>query len=242
MKNWMRANKGFLLFLMLFGIFRTAVADWNPIPSASMHPNLLEGDVVFVNRLAYNVKVPLTDIVIGTTGEPRRGDIVTFSSPTTGTRLIKRVIALPGDRVEMRDEQLVINGRQAGYAALGHGTETIKGVGDLAAVRVRESLGRDRDRDRDQDQDKNRQRGGGHAIQLLPQLQARRNFEPVTVPPGQYMMLGDNRDNSEDSRYIGLVPRALLIGRAERVLASADITGNWHPRTERFGMSLYLSP
>jgi signal peptidase I len=226
MKNWMRANKGFLLFLMLFGIFRTAVADWNPIPSASMHPNLLEGDVVFVNRLAYNVKVPLTDIVIGTTGEPQRGDIVTFSSPTTGTRLIKRVIALPGDRVEMRDEQLIINGQQAGYAAIGQGTETIKGVGDLAAVRVRESLGQDR----------------AHPIQLLPQLQARRNFEPVTVPPGQYMMLGDNRDNSEDSRYIGMVPRALLIGRAERVLASADITGNWHPRTERFGMSLYPAP
>jgi signal peptidase I len=55
------------------------------------------------------------------------------------------------------------------------------------------------------------------------------------------MMLGDNRDNSEDSRYIGMVPRALLIGRAERVLASADITGNWLPRTERFGMSLYAS-
>ena len=225
MKNWMRANKGFLLFLMLFGIFRTAVADWNPIPSASMHPNLLEGDVVFVNRLAYNVKVPLTDIVIGTTGEPRRGDIVTFSSPTTGIRLIKRVIALPSDRVEMRNEQLIINGEQAGYAALGHGTETIKGVGDLAAVRVRESLG-----------------SGTHQIQLLPQVNARRDFEPVTVPAGQYMMLGDNRDNSQDSRYIGLVPRELLIGRAERILASADIKGNWLPRTERFGKNLYAQP
>jgi signal peptidase I len=222
MKNWARANKGFIAFLMLFGIFRTAVADWNPIPSASMHPNLLEGDVVFVNRLAYNVKLPLTDIVLGQTGEPQRGDIVTFSSPLNGTRLIKRVIALPGDRVEMRNEQLIINGRQAGYATLGHGTETIKGVGDIAAVRVGESLGE-----------------RTHAIQLLPQIQARRNFEPVVVPPGQYMMLGDNRDNSEDSRYIGLVPRALLIGRAERVLASADITSNWAPRTERFGMSLY---
>ena len=225
MKNWMRANKGFLLFLMLFGIFRTAVADWNPIPSASMHPNLLEGDVVFVNRLAYNVKVPLTDIVVGTTGEPQRGDIVTFSSPKNGTRLIKRVIALPGDRVEMRNEQLIINGQPAGYTAIGHGTETVGGVGDLAAVRVGESLGSAR----------------SHSIQLLPQLEARRNFASVTVPPGQYMMLGDNRDNSEDSRYIGLVPRELLIGRAERVLASADITGNWHPRTERFGMSLYPS-
>ena len=222
MKNWLRENKGFLLFLALFGIFRTAVADWNPIPSSSMHPNLLEGDVVFVNRLAYNVKLPLTNIVLGTTGEPQRGDIVTFSSPVNGTRLIKRVIALPGDRVEMRNEQLIINGRPASYSALDHSMENIKGLGELAAVRVDETLG-----------------SSSHAIQFLPQVQARRDFAPLVVPPGQYMMLGDNRDNSEDSRYIGLVPRALLIGRAERVLASADITGNWHPRTERFGMSLY---
>jgi signal peptidase I len=222
MKKWMRANKGFLLFLMLFGIFRTAVADWNPIPSSSMHPNLLEGDVVFVNRLAYNVKVPLTDIVIHPTGEPQRGDIVTFSSPVNGTRLIKRVIALPGDRVEMRNDELIINGQAAGYTALGHGVENIQGVGDLAAVQVSESVGQSR-----------------HAIQFLPQIKARRDFAALVVPPGEYMMLGDNRDNSADSRYIGLVPRALLIGRAERVLASADITGNWMPRTERFGMSLY---
>jgi signal peptidase I len=222
MKNWLRANKGFVLFLALFGIFRTAVADWNPIPSASMHPNLLEGDVVFVNRLAYNVKLPLTDIVLGQTGEPQRGDIVTFSSPVNGRRLIKRVIALPGDRVEMRNEELVINGQPARYSTLEHGMENIQGVGTLAAVRMDETLGQ-----------------RTHAIQLLPQVQARRDFAALTVPPGQYMMLGDNRDNSEDSRYIGMVPRALLIGRAERVLASADITGNWKPRTERFGMSLY---
>src|ERR1700741_2954822 len=97
MKNWMRANKGFLMFLCLFGIFRTAVADWNPIPSSSMHPNLLEGDVVFVNRLAFNLKVPRTDRIVARTGEPQRGDVVTFSSPVDGTRLIKRLIALPGD-------------------------------------------------------------------------------------------------------------------------------------------------
>jgi signal peptidase I len=224
MKNWMRANKGFIAFLLLFGVFRTAVADWNPIPSASMHPNLLEGDVVFVNRLAYNVKVPLTDIVISPTGEPQRGDIVTFSSPANGKRLIKRIIALPGDRVEMRNEELIINGSKAGYTAQGQSIENIQGVGSLNAVRVDETLGERR-----------------HAIQFLPQVKARRDFAMIVVPAGQYMMLGDNRDNSEDSRYIGLVPRALLIGRAERVLASADITGNWMPRTERFGMSLYPS-
>ena len=81
MKAFLRANKGFLAFLLLFGVFRTAVADWNPIPSSSMRPNLLEGDVVFVNRLAYNVKLPLTDVVLARTGEPRRGDVVTFTSP-----------------------------------------------------------------------------------------------------------------------------------------------------------------
>ncbi|NRR32747.1 signal peptidase I [Oxalobacteraceae bacterium] len=225
MQSWVRANKGFLVFVMLFGIFRTAVADWNPIPSASMHPNLLEGDVVFVNRLAYNVKVPLTDIVLRRTGEPQRGDVVTFSSPQDGMRLIKRIIALPGDRVEMRDERLIINGQAAAYDALPDGTEQIDKVGQLVAVQLREKAG-----------------NAEHRIQLLPQVNARRDFAPVTVPPDMFMMLGDNRDNSQDSRYIGMVPRALLIGRAERILASADIKGNWLPRTERFGQSLYGQP
>lgn len=226
MKNWMRANKGFVMFLLLFGIFRTAVADWNPIPSASMHPNLLEGDVVFVNRLAYNVKLPLTDIVLGHTGEPQRGDIVTFSSPKDGTRLIKRVMALPGDRVEMRNERLIINGQPADYADAVQAAETIKGLGQLNALQVAETVGNSRP----------------HTIQILPQVQAQRDMAALVVPAGQYLMLGDNRDNSADSRYIGMVPRALLIGRAERVLASADIQGNWLPRTERFGMSLYAQP
>jgi signal peptidase I len=220
MKNWLRANKGFVLFMCLFGIFRTAVADWNPIPSGSMRPNLLEGDVVLVNRLAYDVKLPLTDVVLAHLGEPARGDVVTFSSPRDGTRLIKRVIALPGDVVEMRDERLVINGKVAQYTALGEAVEPIGG-GQATAMRLDETVG-----------------GRHHRIQVMPQVPAERNFGPVTIPADQFMMLGDNRDNSADSRYIGLVPRKLLIGRAERVLVSADYQGNWMPRTERFGMSL----
>ncbi|HEX8601988.1 MAG TPA: signal peptidase I [Pseudoduganella sp.] len=225
MKEAIRANKGFIAFLLLFGIFRTAVADWNPIPSASMRPNLLEGDVVFVNRLAYDVKIPLTDISLARTGEPQRGDVVTFSSPKDGTRLIKRIAALPGDTVEMRGERLLVNGRQADYTVLGNGTEHIDALGDLAALHLREHSG-----------------GADYRIQVLPQVSAMRDFGPLTVPRESYLMLGDNRDNSGDSRVFGTVPRALLIGRAERVLASADIKGNWLPRTERFGMSLYKAP
>jgi signal peptidase I len=220
MKNWVRTNKGFLMFLLLFGIFRTAIADWNPVPSGSMHPNILEGDVVLVNRLAFDLKLPLTDIILTHLGEPRRGDVVTFSSPKDGTKLIKRVIALPGDVVEMRDERLVINGQPASYTLEDEASETLPG-GLTKALQVTETVG-----------------GAQHRIQILPQVAALRNFGPVTVPQDQFMMLGDNRDNSADSRFIGLVPRQLLIGRAERVLVSADMLGNWMPRTERFGMPL----
>ena len=221
MKHWLRANKGFLAFLVLFGVFRTAVADWNPIPSGSMRPNLLEGDVVFVNRLAYDLKLPLTNRMLVHLGEPRRGDIVTFYSPTDGTHLIKRLVALPGDIVEMRDEHLIVNGVPAVYAERRDSRERMPGGAEVDAVQLRETSG-----------------GSAHRIQVLPQIAARRDFAPVTIPPDQFMMLGDNRDNSADSRYIGLVPRNLLIGRAERILVSADMLGNWHPRTERFGASL----
>jgi signal peptidase I len=221
MKNWLRANKGFLAFLLLFGLFRTAVADWNPIPSASMRPGLLEGDVVFVNRLAFNLKVPLTDMVLARTGEPQRGDVVTFSSPADGTRMIKRVLALPGDVVEMRNEKLIINGEAASYADAGEVMENLGGGKLVRARRFDETIGDARQQ-----------------IQVLPSILARRNFGPMTIPPDQFMMLGDNRDNSADSRYIGLVPRHLLIGRAVRVLVSADIEGDWMPRGDRFGKKL----
>jgi signal peptidase I len=76
-------------------------------------------------------------------------------------------------------------------------------------------------------------------IQWMPDLSRAADFGPVAVPAGQYLMLGDNRDNSADSRFIGFVPRTALIARAERVLVSANILNNWMPRTERFGKSLY---
>jgi len=221
MKGFIRANKGLIVFMMLFGVFRTAVADWNPIPSSSMRPNLLEGDVVFVNRLAFDLKVPLTDTIVTHTGEPQRGDVVTFGSPIDGTRLIKRLVALPGDVVEMRNEVLSINGKPAQYDGVQQVMEPA-GQGQVPALRLSEHV-------------------DGHArrVQFIPQVDTpARNFGPVTVPPGHYMMLGDNRDNSADSRYIGFVPRNLLIGRAERVLVSADMLTNYAPRFERFGMSL----
>ncbi len=221
MTNWIRHNRGFLAFMLLLGLFRTAVADWNPIPSGSMHPNILEGDVVFVNRLAYDLKLPLTDHVIMALGAPRRGDIVTFTSPRDGVRLIKRVVAIPGDRIAMIDKRLVINGERASYWSLGSDAGHDALDAPWQAEFYMEQLA-----------------GEGHTIQWLPGAAARDGFAPLTVPDGQYLMLGDNRDNSADSRYIGLVPRQLLIGKAVRVLLSVDILGVWRPRWQRFGMAL----
>ena len=221
MKHWLRDNRGFLVFLLCLGVFRTAVADWNPIPSGSMRPTILEGDVVLVNRLAYDLKVPLTDVSLARLGEPQRGDIVTFISPTDGVRLIKRLVAVPGDVVEMRDEVLFLNHQAAAYSNLSTVVEPIAPGMTAQATRATERAG-----------------GKAHTVQFLTGVNARRSFDPVVVPAGHYFMLGDNRDNSADSRYIGFVPRERLIGRAGHVLVSADITGNWMPRFERIGSAL----
>ena len=222
LRQWLRNNRGFLVFLVGLGLFRTAVADWNPIPSGSMRPTILEGDVVFVDRIAYDLKLPLTDIALAHLGDPRRGDIVTFHSPQGGTRLIKRIVALPGDVVEVRDEKLLINGQAASYTAPTYAVEKVGPGVEVEAVRDVETFA-----------------GNSHQVQFLSLANLPHAFGPVRVPAGQYFAMGDNRDNSEDSRYIGFIPRELLIGRATRIVVSADITGNWLPRFERTASALH---
>jgi signal peptidase I len=216
MKKWLKNNRGLFVFIFCLGLFRTAIADWNPVPTGSMRPTIVEGDVVLVNRLAYDLKVPLTDISLARLGEPARGDIVTFSSPKDGTRLIKRLVAIPGDVVEIRDNALFVNGVAAEYSEVKRVAEPVAPGRYVEATRAMESVA-----------------GNRHAVQFMPNRNAKSNFGPVVVPADAYFMMGDNRDNSEDSRYIGFVPRELLIGRAGRVLVSADIKDNWKPRFER---------
>ena len=179
MKSWLKNNRSFLVFLLVFGLFRTALADWNPIPSESMHPTLLDGDVVLVNRVAYDLKVPLTNIIIARLGEPHRGDVVTFDSPSDGTRLIKRLVGVPGDVVELRDDRLFINGTAADYDDPIQYREPRDYAGSTLAVKSAETIG-----------------GSRREIQYLPQIDARRNFGPVVVPADSYFFLGDNRDDS----------------------------------------------
>src|SRR6266849_1150186 len=103
----------FMLVLLVVSSLRSALADWNDVPTGSMKPTIEEGDRVVVNKLAYDLKIPFTMIEVAKWSDPKHGDIVVLFSPADGVRLVKRVVGLPGDKIEMRENQLFVNGNAA---------------------------------------------------------------------------------------------------------------------------------
>lgn len=112
---WREWIKPLALISAVIFPFKSAIADWNWVPSGSMKPTILEGDLVFVNKLAYDLKVPFTVRRVAKWDDPQHGDIVVFFSPKDGTRLVKRMIAGPGDTIEMRNNVLFLNGQKMDY-------------------------------------------------------------------------------------------------------------------------------
>jgi signal peptidase I len=210
-----------ILAVVLFAV-RSSLADWNDVPTGSMKPTILEGDRIFINKLAYDLKVPFTTWHLAEWSNPKRGDIVVFYSPHDGKRLVKRVIGLPGDSIELRQNALIINGQPVEYKPIAE---------DL----LREVDFTDRARSVFAEEDLP---GQNHAVAAIPMVQALRNFGPVTVPDGHYFMMGDNRDDSFDSRYYGAVERKEIVGRATTVVLSLDHKSYWMPRWQRFFTSL----
>ena len=107
--------KGLIMFLVVMILFRSAIADWNQVPTGSMKPTILEGDRVVVNKLAYDLKFPFTSWQVQKWADPTPGEIVTFYSPKDDRLLIKRVIGIPGDVIAMRNNQLFYNNKPATY-------------------------------------------------------------------------------------------------------------------------------
>lgn len=213
------ANKSLLLFLGLMLCFRSALADWMYVPTGSMNPTIVEGDRILVDKAAYGLRVPFTNVRLTSGGDPQRGDIAIFPSPKDGMTLVKRVVGLPGDTIAMRGERLLINGKPLDYAATQDDADGELPIATRGETReyFTENLG-----------------SAAHSIMLLPRRGAMRSFGPVTVPQGQYFMMGDSRDNSEDSRYFGFVPRNTIVGRAYRVAYSLDADRWYKPRGDRF--------
>ena len=208
-------------FLAVFAPLRSSVVDWNWVPTGSMKPTILEGDLVLVNKLAYDLKVPFTTRRVATWGDPARGEVVVFASPQDGSRLVKRVVGLPGDTIELRRELLLVNGVAQPWSRADAGPFVREIPESRVPVVAVEHLG-----DRP------------HYVLVMPDRGAMRSFGPFTVPAGHYFMMGDSRDNSYDSRYFGPVARAAIAGRASAVLASFDTARGLTPRVGRFGHPL----
>src|SRR5882724_7471642 len=113
---WREWIKPLAILFVVVAPLKSAVVDWNWVPSGSMKPTILEGDLVLVNKLAYDLKIPFTTTHLSTWADPHRGDIAVCFSPKDGTRLVKRVVGLPGDTIELRDEVLLVNGVAQKYS------------------------------------------------------------------------------------------------------------------------------
>jgi signal peptidase I len=219
LKNLWLEWRGLLIFLVVMLLFRSAIADWNQVPTGSMKPTILIGDRVVVNKLAYDLKLPFTTWHLAEWDNPKRGEIVTFYSPKDEKLLIKRVIGISGDVVSLRNNQLFINNQASEYSELAPSI-----IEQLDTSQQEEHVFYTETIDDIE-----------HPVMLVPSAPTNYNsFGPVKVPDDHYLVLGDNRDHSGDSRIIGFVERNRITGRAHTVAFSVDYEDSYLPRIDRF--------
>ena len=228
-------SKSFFPVILLVLVLRSFLAEPFHIPSSSMVPGLLVGDFILVNKYQYGLRLPVVHTKLVKLGEPRRGDVVVFHFPeetaaafcmasgdcameevkrSIGTDFIKRVVGLPGDHIVYRNKTLYINGVEMPHSALG-----TYGGPDTGGAEL------------------NQEKFGDTTHQTLTMGGMSREGE-WTVPDGEYFMMGDNRDNSWDSRYWGFVPEKDLVGRAFFIWFNKDVFSDgtlWH----RVGTSIH---
>lgn len=202
-----------LMALIVFSC-RSSLADWYEVPSGSMLPTIQLGDRIFVNKLAYDLRMPFSGTYIpfldktipykkfATLGEPKRGDIVVFVYPEDNrTDYVKRLVGLPGDRIEVRANILYINGVAMPREVISQDELPAGAEHDPEAMLYKETI---------------------EGVQHFVFEKNADDYGPTSVPDGMYFMMGDNRDNSSDSRAWGFVPAENLRGRALRVVLSFD--------------------
>ena len=185
-------SRSFFPVLIFVLVIRSFIFEPFRIPSGSMKPTLVVGDFIFVKKFSYGLRLPVTETKIIETGQPARGDVVVFRLPTDPSiNYIKRVIGLPGDTVSLERQRLTINGELVDLRANGE-------IFEQAPIYIEDLDGR--------------------IHQTLIHNPGRSMQDGVyRVPEGQYFVMGDNRDHSKDSRFIGAIPEKYLVGEAVRI-------------------------
>lgn len=193
---------------------RSSMVDWFDVPSGSMEPTVVPGDRIFVNKLAYGLRVPLTFIWIAKWDSPDRGEIIICHAPEKGqTRLVKRAVGIPGDIIELRDNKLIVNGVQATYAELDDEiANQIDRNANGGMIFALETVD-----------------GKSHPIATAPRVRSNvRSYGPIKVPEGKLLVIGDSRDLSRDSRFFGFVDQKTVVGRSNAVVFSyRKLPGRW---------------
>jgi len=189
-------------------ILRAFFYEMYIIPSASMQPTVYAGDVILVNKYSYGMKIPGLNTVFLEGHPPERGDVVVFLDPEQPTvrKMIKRLIGLPGDRIEISKTQMTINGQALPTQYQSQGFEYLPSP-QYGSVKMQTQF--------------YNQTIDAHevSIQRIPAIEDDQTYS-LEVPEGVYFVMGDNRENSKDSRYIGYVPQRFLCGKAEYVVMS----------------------
>jgi signal peptidase I len=203
-------SKSFLPVLLIVLVLRSFVAEPFRIPSGSMMPTLLVGDFILVNKFAYGLRLPVLHLKILALGEPQRGDVAVFRFPRNPSDdYIKRIVGLPGDHIAYYDKVVYVNGQPMKQLPEGDYTGIGSGIGMSGAQIKAEVLG-----------------GVTHDILIRgDRMNVGGGYIDQIVPPGHYFVLGDNRDNSNDSRFWGFVPEGNLVGKAFMIWFNWDIAG-----------------
>lgn len=185
-------SRSFFPVLVFVLVIRSFIFEPFRIPSGSMKPTLVVGDFIFVKKFSYGLRLPVTETKIIETGQPQRGDVAVFRLPSNpSVNYIKRVVGLPGDEVVYERQRLTINGVMMDLSKTSESY-------DNAPIYLEDLDGR------------------VHRILVHDGGNSRKDGVYV-VPEGEYLMMGDNRDRSKDSRYIGMIPEKYLVGEAVRV-------------------------
>jgi signal peptidase I len=209
--------RSFFPVLLIVFLLRSFLFEPFRIPSGSLEPTLLAGDFILVNKFDYGVRLPVIHKMVFDRNTPKRGDIVVFRwPPNPSVDFIKRVIGLPGDKISYINKELFVNGQKIPQTLIGNTAAQNELGNEWQALEKEENL-----------------LGVKHHIYINPG-KAGENYNDIIVPAGSYFMMGDNRDDSADSRYWGFVPDQNIIGKAVLVWMSWD-TDKTNVRWSRIG-------